>query len=239
MTKSRLIYVLAIIEILVIGLNVKAMAQDSTTVDQKKPTVYWLFDNNYRLATRYNDFAEARSSLYSLITIEPQNDSLLYNLAYLYYDNQVYPSAILVCMDLLKLKPNHLGALEMSAVCYENLGIKDKALANYEKLYMATDDVKTLYKMANLQYDLKKYEESAVNVDILMSKNDLDKDSLVFQMDDKKQKEFSLKIATLNLKGLVLAAQGKNDEAMKAYNDALALAPDFVFAKKNLEKLTN
>ena len=204
-----------------------------------KPDIYWLYDNVYRMATKYNDFQTAASAMYSLISIEPQNDSLRFNLAYLYFDGQKYPSAVLVCMDLLQLNPNHIGGLEISGFSYEALGIRDKALSNFEKLFTLTENTETLYKVAFLQYDVKRYIESFANVEILLTKPEIDEITMSFQLAEEVTKEYSLRVAILNLKGLVYEGQGNIDGAKKAYNDALALAPDFVYAQTNLDKLNN
>ncbi|MCB0495900.1 MAG: tetratricopeptide repeat protein [Cyclobacteriaceae bacterium] len=224
-------------------IGIKANAQDVKGEQSESPEtldkspIYWLYDAHYRMAIQYNDFAEAKSALYNLIILEPQNDSLRFNLAYLYFDAGKYPSAVLTCRDVLAINPNNLGALELSGASYENLGLKDKALASYEKLYMATTDINTLYKMAFLQYDLKKYNECNVNVDILLENNEVGSTKVVFQTKDKISKEYPMKVAVLNLKGLVNKELGNNEEAKKAFEQALAIAPDFEQAKTNLDEL--
>lgn len=213
-------------------------AQDSTNVQQDgRPAIYWLYHNNYNLATRYNDMVEAKSALYSLINIEPQNDSLKFSLAYMYFDSQQYPSTILVCMDILARNPQHPPSLEMTAISYENLGLKEKALTNYEQLYLATDNIETLYKLTFVQYELERYGECDVNIDILINNSEIDDKSMVFQLSDAEQKEFTLRVAILNLMGLVKKGQGDIAGAREAFNRVLAIAPDFVFATNNLAEL--
>ena len=214
-------------------------AQDTTTVanNDSRPAIYWLYHNNYNMAIRYNDYAEAKTALYNLINIDPQNDSLRFNLAYLYFDNQQYASSILVCRDLLARNPQNTAALEMSAIAYEELGLKDKAMANYEQLYLVTENLETLYKLAYLQYELKRYNESKVNIDILLANPEIDNRKMIFQIDDLQQKEYSLRVAVLNLNGLLKKAEGDQAGARESFNKALELAPDFVFAKDNLAEL--
>jgi tetratricopeptide (TPR) repeat protein len=213
--------------------------QTETADPNEKPAIYWLYDNVYRNASKNNDFQSATVALYSLIALEPQNDSLRFNLAYLYFDAQRYPSAVLASRDVLQLNPNHAGALEIGGYSYEALGIPDQSLASFEKLYMITENVETLYKVAFLQYDLKRFAECITNVDILLENPEIDSITMSFQLSEEVSKDFTLRVATLNLKGLVNEEMGDKDAARKAYNDALALAPDFVFATTNLEKLGN
>jgi tetratricopeptide (TPR) repeat protein len=215
-------------------------ANDKSTTEKsnEKSPIYWLYDAHYRLGIQYNDYAEAKSALYNLVLLEPQNDSLRYNLAFMYFDAGQYPSTILVCKDILGHNDSHLGALEITAVSFENLGLKDKALTKYEKLFMVSSSLNALYKMAFLQYDLKKFSESSVNIDMLLEKKELSEAKIVFTDENKKSKEYPMKVAVLNLKGLVNKELGNKEKAKKAFEAALALAPDFVLAKTNLANLT-
>ena len=228
----------SLLTLLLIAAAFSLKAQDSTKVDSGgKSGVYWLYRNNYNLAIKYNDFAEAKNALYSLINIEPENDSLRFNLAYLYYEAKQYPSTILVCMDVLARHPQDAPSLEMTAIAYEELGLRDKALTNYEKLFMVTDNLETLYKLTFIQYELKRYGECTVNLDILLKNPQIESKTMVFQMSELEQKEFPLKVASLNLSGMVKAANGDKEGARSDFNSALAISPDFVFATNGLAEL--
>lgn len=218
--------------------SANAFAQDAKVEQDDKSPIYWLYDAHYRMAIQYNDFPEAKSALYNLVLLEPQNDSLRYNLAYIYFDAGQYPSTILACKDVLAMNPSHLGALELTGISFENLGLKDKALPNYEKIYMLSSNLNALYKMAFLQYDLKKYAECSVNIDILLENKDMDNANVVFTDENNGSKEFPMKVAVLNLKGLVNKDLGNKELAKKAFDEALAISPDFELAKTNLEALS-
>jgi len=191
----------------------------------------------YQAATRYNDYDVAKQALYNLYIANPQNDSILYSLSVLYAQSNQFPSAILTAKDILTLKPDHTGAMEIAGVSYENLGLKDKALENYESLYLKTDDYQTLYKIAFLQNDLERYTEALTNVDILLGRKESEEATAVFATEDKKEKEYSIKVALLNLKGLIKKGQGDTAAAKVSFNEALKIAPDFVLAKQNLAEL--
>jgi len=228
------IVLLLIFFLAALGVN----AQDSTATSAKKlPPLYYLYQNNYGMAMRYNDGAAAKNALYSMINMDPQNDSLRFTLAYYYFEIKQYPSAVLACMDVLQLNPQHAGALEMTAIAYENLGLMEKALTNYEQLYIATESIETLYKLTFVQYDLKRYTECIVNIDILLSKSEIDEKTMIFQLSDETQKEFSLRVAVLNLRGLVKKEQGDIKGAKEDFQQALAIAPDFEYAKTNIAEL--
>jgi tetratricopeptide (TPR) repeat protein len=209
--------------------------------EQQKATINPLTEHFYKkyiTALRWNDQEVAKDALYDLIMENPQNDSLIFNLAYYYYENQNYPSAVLVSQQLLARNPKNTAALEISAVGYEYMGVPDRSLQNYESLYLLTNNITTLYKMAFLQFDLKRYAESLTSIDILLTNKDLDATKVVFNDVENKQKEYPMKVAVINLKGMAVQEHlGDKAAAKKLFEEALAMAPDFVLAKQNLAKV--
>jgi tetratricopeptide (TPR) repeat protein len=123
------------------------------------------------------------------------------------------------------------------ALSYESLRIYDRALQNYESLFLLTSSNSMLYKMAVLQYELKRYQETMTNVDILFTKPEADSLKVVFNDAKNQEKEYPLRVALTNLKGMVYQAQGDKVNARKYFEMALKLAPDFVLAKQNLAAL--
>ncbi len=195
------------------------------------------YARTYQAAMRYNDFSVAKSALLNLLVENPQNDSILYSLSVLYYQMQQYASAALSAQDVLTINPDNIGALEVAAVSYESIGAREKALETYETLYLKTDDFQVLYKMAFLQYDMKKYSESRTNADILLGKKEALELKSVYKMADGTDKEFPIKAALLNLKGLISKEEGDKAAAKGFFEQALAIAPDFQMAKDNLDSL--
>jgi len=220
---------------------VKTETKPATTPsDTKKQAVSPLtehFYKKYMTAVQWNDFDVAKDALYDLIIENPQNDSLIFSLAYFYYENQKYVPAVLVSQQLLARNPKNVTALEISAVGYETMGVPDRALQNYESLYLLTNNIGTLYKMAFLQFDLKRFTESLASIDILLASKELDGAKVVFNDVENKSKEYPMKVAVLNLKGLVQQEHfGDKAMARKTFEEALAISPDFVPAKQNLAK---
>ncbi len=215
--------------------------QEGTQAAEKKQTVSPLaqhFYDKYVTALQWNDYDVAKDALYDLIIENPQNDSLIYNLAVYYYENQKYVSAVLVCQPLLARNPKNIAALEISAVGYETMGVPDRALQNYESLYLLANNMTTLYKMAFLQYDLKRFTESLTSIDILLANTELDNAKVVFNDVENKPKQYPMRVSVLNLKGLIqLDHFGDKAAAKKLFDEALAISPDFVSAKQNLAKV--
>ena len=191
----------------------------------------------YSLALQWGDQEVAKDALFDLIVENQGNDSIIYDLAIYYYQNQKYAPAVLVSQELLKRNPKNLAALEIAAVGCENLGVPDRSLQYYESLFLLQNNSTVLYKMAFLQYRLKRYKESSTSVDILMTDKALESLKVNYNDANGKQKEYPMKVALLNLKGLVAQEQGDKVSARKFYDEALALAPDFAPAKENITKL--
>jgi tetratricopeptide (TPR) repeat protein len=219
-----------------------AFGQDQKPAEQTQPPsagqiLSMHYARTYQAGIRYNDYSIAKHALYNILVENPQNDSILYSLSLLYFQMQQYASAALTAKDVLTFNPDNLGALEIAAVSYENLGVKDKALETYESLYLKTDDFQTLYKMAFLQYETKSYSEAKTNADILLAKKDAESLTVSFDTTDGQQKEYPIKAALINLKGLIAKEQGKKPEAKALFEQTLKISPDFQMAKDNLAEL--
>lgn len=212
-------------------------AQPQAQADQKLRTDIEHAWKKYNLASSWNDLDVAKDALYDMIVEFPNNDSLIFALGMYYYDNQKYASSALIGQALLNREPKNPRILEMVASSYEGLNLMDRALQHYESLYLATNSIQTLYKMAIIQYQLKKYPESLTNLDILLSNPEVDTVKLIFQDAEKKDKEYAMRVPILNLKGMVYKDQGDKVNAKKSFDEALKIAPDFVFAKQNSEGL--
>ena len=59
------------------------------------------FARKYATALQWNDYEVAKDALYDLIIENPGNDSLIFDLAVYYYQNQKSASAVLVSNELL------------------------------------------------------------------------------------------------------------------------------------------
>lgn len=208
----------------------------SSAQDVKESASYKQEKAVYQLGSRYADVEIARNAIYNLMAIDPSDVSLLDSLAYMYYDYQKFTSCLLVCIDIIKMNPDHLPALEMSGVAYESLGLKDKALTSYESIYLRNNSVLTLYKIAILQLDLNRQGESMTNVGILLEK-EATKEAKVSINTQQGPSQISLTAAVYNLKGLIESSQDQKEGARTSFQEALKLEPDFEIAKKNLANL--
>lgn len=194
------------------------------------------FLRKYAAATRWNDAEVAKSALYDVIVENPGIDSLIYSLAYFYYEDQKYASSLLIAQDLLGRNSKNPMYLEMAASSAQQLSVHDKALGFYESLYLINDNIRTLYQIAFLQYQTKRTAECKTSIDILMAKPEVSSEKVVFEDSKGVPKEYPMKVSVLNLKGLLALDQNDKPGAKKAFQEALAISPDFQLAKTNLEK---
>ncbi|QDH79603.1 hypothetical protein FKX85_11360 [Echinicola soli] len=215
-------------------------AQDTTTTavkDSSKAIEAQGALRIYQMALRYNDPSVAKNKLYELVVKNPENPRYAELLASLYYEMEQFSSAALVALDILKVDDQNISALEVAAYSLEQLGALDRALPHFESLHLLSGDMFSLYKTAYLQYSLKKYDEALNSVDMLVKNSKSEEQKLTFPLEDNSTQDISMKAAALNLKGLVYKDQGAASEAKTAFEAALANAPDFAIAKKNLSDL--
>ena len=192
----------------------------------------------YNAAKQYNDPVVARVALYNLLAENPNNVQLWDSLALVYFEQQQYASAALVAQEVAAAVPSDMFATEIAAICFERLGVKNKALGFFEKMYLNdTEDVNTLYKMAFLQNDLKLYEESMNSCDQLLVNKIAKEATIVFPTTDGKGQEVTLELAVIRLKGMVEANRSNTEKAREYYNQVLKAMPDFEVMKKQLEEL--
>ncbi|MEM7548665.1 MAG: hypothetical protein AAF363_03265 [Bacteroidota bacterium] len=188
-------------------------------------------------ATKYNDAAVARDAVINMMVLNPTSFGLADTLASLYFDAQQYPSTILVSNDILASNPGYAPILELRALSYEQLGLKARALPDYESLYLKNNNVYTLYKISTIQGDLGRNNEALTNLDIIIANEKSMEEKLVFGTSDKKQQEIPIKAAAYNIKGLIYQALDNMEEAKNSYNKALEVSPEFELVKNNLAEL--
>ena len=229
--------IILIIVLVIAGLiNNQAQAQEAPADSIKTDGFFNLYAGIYNLSTQFNDPAVTRMALYHLLMVSGNKVGILDSLALNYYDNQEWISVALVTKENLQINPDNELALELAGLAYENLGIKDKSLEQYESLFLKNDKTNTLYKVAFFQYELKRYKEALASAEILLNRTDIDEQKLYFPKVDKTQQEVSMKSALLNLKGLIAKEEGDITKAKEYYLEALKGTPGFEVAQKNLQE---
>ncbi len=191
----------------------------------------------YSMAKKYGDEDMAKTALYNILSITPGNVGILDSLALMYFQKQSYASAALVSQDIVSISPDNMLATEIAATSFENLGVKDRALPYYEKLYLNNNSLTLLYQIAFMQYELKRYTEANTNIDVIMSNSDAANEKLYFSKSQTETQEIPLTAAIHRLKAMIAIAGGDNSEARVQFNKALEIVPDFEVVKIQLQAL--
>lgn len=190
----------------------------------------------YQMALRYNDIAVARMKLHELMERNPTNLSYHETLVSLYFEAGQYTSAAVSALDLLEKNDQSVVALEVAAYSLEQLGAFDRALPQFERHFLLTGNLFSLYKTAYMQYSLNRQEEAINSINMIVKNPKSSDEKVGFPKADNTNQEISIKAAALNLKGMVYMYQKNKAEAIQAINQALELAPDFEIAKENLKE---
>ena len=204
---------------------------DSLPFDVQKQSII------YQSAVRYSDPLIARMALYNFLAYNPSNTAILDSLALSYTNAGMVASAAIVAQDVLSLNPKDMLATEIAAVSFERLGLKDKSLSYYEVLYLNKQELMTLYKMAFLQMELKRYTEAQTSTDIIINDTTSVHELLLFKDAEQNQQSVPLNAEALRLKALVAQDQEKIEEAIGYLTRSLAISPDFYVAQVQLKTL--
>lgn len=195
------------------------------------------FQMKYIFGRKYNDGEAMKDAMYSMIALDPTDDSLKLNLCYYYLENNQFAQSLFVSADLLARSPDNLDALRMNAISLENMGLRDRAVTQYESLYLKTSDITVLYQVSMLQFDLERYNECLTNIDIMLKNPNAKTVKLAFAKNEKENQEVTLEAASYNMKGMVQKKLGQKTEAKAQFDQAIKLEPEFTLAKQNLAEL--
>ncbi|MFC3974880.1 tetratricopeptide repeat protein [Belliella kenyensis] len=233
MNKMRLLLVLLVMA----AFPVLAQEESAQEVSESLRKRNEIDQRVYQLAIRYNDMAVARTKLMELLERNPTNSRYGELLATLYFDTNQFSSAAISALDVLQINDRSIEALEIAAYSLEQIGALERSLTQFERLYLLTDDIFALYKSAYLQFSLKKYDETMNSINMLVKNAKSSEEKLGFPISETENQEISMRAAALNLKALVYIEQGSKEDARKAYQEAIALEPNFKLAKDGLAQL--
>ena len=221
---------------LMLAMVISVFAQDKPVDSETNQKRNEIDRKIYQLALRYNDLAVARMKLFELIERNPTNITYPETLTSLYFEAGQYTSAAVSALDVLEMNDKSLIALEVAANSLEQLGALDKALPNFERHYLLTNNLFSLYKTAYMQYSLNRQDEALNSINMLVKAPKSTEEKVGFPKIDNTTQEVSLKAAALNLKGMVYMYQKNKAEAITALNQALEIQADFELAIENLKE---
>ena len=150
---------------------------------------------------------------------QPEDHSLYAERAYIYYENEGYDEAIADLQKALDLDSTKLEYLHLLADVYLDYFQSRKALETMKKaVALHPESIYTMLKLSEFQLILKKYQESVSTIEEVLKKDPLNADAFFMY-------------------GLNLKEQGKTEQAVKYFQEAVENDPDLIDGWINIGQL--
>jgi tetratricopeptide (TPR) repeat protein len=188
----------------------------------------------YNQAVLYNDVNTAVSALHGFIAID-NNATYKDTLSMLYFSTGAYYSSLALAQEVYKAMPNNTLALARSAECYQNLGDAKSAIEAYEKVCPVLKEPYYYYQLASSQYTLKRIGECEANLQRVIADTNSKRTAVNFTLGDGRVQQVPASAAAYNFLGIIKMEANDLASSKKNLQQALALYPDFLGAKQNLE----
>lgn len=202
-------------------------------VNANDTAVYWTV---YRNAVMIGDPVVARNSLYEIIARAPSCVACFDSLAQIYFATGDYRQAV-TCAEKAGPDSGKTRLLELKAYGYRNIGDLKTSLKYFERLRSGNSNPEYAYQVAAIQFNLKLYGECIITSSSIINNPDAANRKLTITYDSGKSQDISYKAAAHNMRGVAYMTSKKNDKAKEDFEAALALEPEFLLAKNNLEDL--
>lgn len=198
--------------------------------------LYTYVERSYQSALQYGDLDAAKNALYLLLSIDPGAKSYKDTLAMLYYENGNYVQSLLIGNEILEDFPKNEMVLDIVAVSQQNLGLLKEALATYEKLFVLTGNIFSLYQVASIQYTLKRFGECADNLESIITSPDA-METIAISAGQGRVQDVPIIAAAYNMKGVLALDLKDTEQARLMFEEAIKIAPDFELAHGNLASM--
>lgn len=214
----------------------KKGGDETVSTTTKQPSQLDIAKNIYKQSLNYGDYNTAIYAAYQIMELDASATGFRDTLAYLYFNKGSYVQALLIGNEIVAADESNAGILEVVALSQQNLGLAKDALSSYEKLNRLQPDIYNLYTIATLQFALKRYGECSTTIDALLQSEGNTQPIKITDNNGQSQ-EVPLKAAALNMLGVMALEMQQTEVAVKSFQEALKVAPDFALAKGNLGKV--
>jgi tetratricopeptide (TPR) repeat protein len=165
------------------------------------------------------------------------------SLARIYIKSGNYEGGVRLGEQVLAKQPKNLKLLELVGIGNGRLNNIDKAVANFNALFVASQDYTYLYKIAGMCFDSQKYNEADSLADIMIAKADTTK-RIELQLPSGESQSVPIVAACYNMKGAILAEMADRTgnvehikNAVPYFQKALKIYPEFSFPRLYLERI--
>jgi len=191
----------------------------------------------YKEALQNYDLDAAKNAIYHIIKLEGADSAYMDSLAYIYFNQKNYVSTLQVANKILK-KNEKLPILELKAISLESLNALKEAVEVYEKIFAQKKDMLTAYKLADVQQKIGRFAEAYATLKSVENHKFPEKGFVTFPTAKKeKVQNVPFKAAYYNALAKASYELHNYDEAIKNYEKALEVFPDFFLAKQNKQAI--
>ncbi len=190
----------------------------------------------YHQAIKFGDVGTAIATMQSLLVWDSTKTNYYDTLAVLYYHSQNYAQAIQSAQIILDKQPDNMKLLQIVSHSYQYIGRQDLAIPFFLKIAEIQPDPVVHYEVAACYFAIKDSGKIKTYIDKIMSdkRSDTTKVTISFNQ-GRNQQDVPVKAACYNLLGTLSANEHQKNEALKDFNLALALYPDFELARQNAD----
>jgi tetratricopeptide (TPR) repeat protein len=204
----------------------------STSADMKKE-----YMEMYRQALEYNDFGSAAYALTGLLR-HGGEESYKDTLAVVYYNLNNLNGAYKLAGQINKKDEKNITALTLLADISSRAGEVKTSLEWYEKLCGVSPGAFNHYQLATKQFILERNLECRQSLQKVVADSAAGMESKVrLDLGDGYAEEVPVLAAAMNMLGALAYKEKNTKVAEEWYTKAIAVHPDFVIAKQNLEEM--
>jgi tetratricopeptide (TPR) repeat protein len=202
-----------LLSVVTLGLAFCATSQKKLAQDDEKNPQYQY--EKAVIAMKYGLPDEALKYVEQALSLDPQHYLSLNLLAMLCLQKEDYAGAAAALEKCLTVKPDFPDGHNNLGTAYLKMGIKDKAMAEFQKAFAGNGNAFAAFNMANLSLERK---ELPVALDWI----------------EKTVQKSPREAGVYNLKGVILNEMGRYPEAVLSLETGLSLAPADVAININL-----
>ena len=235
MKSSILLFFLLTIPLLV---GAQSKSKNASAPVETKENSHGMDQAVYAKAIEFGDYEVAKVALYKMIVKNPDSLNYLDSLVTLYFSLGQMPQCILAGLQYIQRDTTNLSVMEMVALSYSQLNKYKEALEMYEQLYKKTGTLYYAYQTAVQQFYLKRIGECNQTIDMIISDPKSATEKIAINVDQTTQQQVPVKAAALNMRGIIYKDMNMAEKAKTAFEESLAIMPEFSLAKGNLDLLT-
>jgi tetratricopeptide (TPR) repeat protein len=191
----------------------------------------------YRRALAYNDLGSAAYAVGAYL-YNGGNAAFNDTLALIYYNMNNLGGAYRIAGEINEKDPKNATALTLLADISGRAGEVKTSLEWYEKLIAVAPSAFNQYQLATKQFILERNLECRQSLQKVIADSAEAKEQKVrLDIGEGYAEEVPVLAAAMNMMGALAYKEKDNAKAKEWYEKAVAIFPDFVIAKQNLEEL--